>query len=423
MSAFLQDHSTGSTQAWPNPSGGFLFFLGLAAVGAGMGNLVPAVLTTSLKATALDPAGATTLLSTVIGISALWSLLSFPVLGRLSDRTTGRLGRRRPFLLLGAALFVVGAVLMLIGQSTPVLVLSGIATALGFSSATVACTAVVADQFAPERRGPASAVVGLSLPVGAVAGLFIAQLVAPDLDAMILLPAAIAALGCVAFAIRLPDARATRREPFGWIDLLRTFWVSPRRRPDFGWAWLSRLMVFLGVAAIQAYQPFYLIVVLHHPPAEVANAVFLSTLVLTVMALLFAPLAGKLSDRVGRRKPFVVAAAVIFAVGLTTAAFATSFGMFLVAVAIVGLGQGAYFAVDIALITQLLPDPDNPAKDLGIMNIASTLPSSLIPAIAPAVLAIGATAASPQNFTALFVLGAVAGLVGAVLVLPIRKVS
>ncbi|MFJ5989244.1 MFS transporter [Lentzea sp. NPDC092896] len=422
MSAFLEDQPIESV-SWRNPRGGFLFFLGLAAVGAGMGNLVPAVLTTSLKATVIDPSGATTLLSTVIGISALFSLLSFPVLGRLSDRTTGRLGRRRPFLLLGAALFVLGAVLMLVGQSTPVLVLSGIATALGFSSATVACTAVVADQFSPDRRGPASAIVGLSLPVGAVVGLFIAQLVAPNLGAMILLPAAVAALGCVLFAFRLSDPRWTRKEPFGWLDLARTFWVNPRRRPDFAWAWLSRLMVFLGVAAIQAYQPFYLIVVLHYPPAEVANAVFLSTLVLTATALLFAPPAGKLSDRVGRRKPFVIAAAVIFAAGLTTAAFATSFGMFLVATAIVGLGQGAYFAVDIALITQLLPDPDNPAKDLGIMNIASTLPSSLIPAIAPAVLAIGATAAAPQNFTALFVLGAAAGLLGAFFILPIRRAS
>lgn len=115
----------------------------------------------------------------------------------------------------------------------------------------------------------------------------------------------------------------------------------------------------------------------------------------------------------------MIVAALIFGAGLALAAFADSFGAFLVAIGIVGLGQGVYFAVDIALVTQILPDP---AKDLGIMNVASTLPSSIVPAIAPAVLTIGATAAMPENFAALFLLGAVAGLLGALLILPIRKV-
>ncbi len=108
--------------------------------------------------------------------------------------------------------------------------------------------------------------------------------------------------------------------------------------------------------------------------------------------------------------------------GLALASFADSFPAFLVAIGIVGLGQGVYMAVDIALVTQVLPDPANPAKDLGIMNLASTLPATLVPALAPVVLAIGATATSPQNFTALFLFGAIAALVGAVCILPIRGV-
>jgi MFS family permease len=176
------------------------------------------------------------------------------------------------------------------------------------------------------------------------------------------------------------------------------------------------------VAAIQAYQAFYLIMVLHFAPTAVAGAVFLSTLVLTGAALLLAPVAGKLSDRIGRRKAFVITAAVIFAIGLTLASSANSFPAFLVAMGVVGAGQGVYMAVDIALVTEVLPDPNNPAKDLGIMNLASTLPGTIIPAAAPVVLAIGASTQHPQNFTALFLLGAIAGVLGAALILPIRKV-
>jgi hypothetical protein len=87
-----------------------------------------------------------------------------------------------------------------------------------------------------------------------------------------------------------------------------------------------------------------------------------------------------------------------------------------------GLGQGVYFAVDFALVTQILPDPGNPAKDLGIMNLASQLLSSAVPAIAPLLLTFGATASTPQNFTSLFVAGAIAALLGALFIIPIRTV-
>jgi MFS family permease len=420
----LSGPGTTSPGGWAAPRRGFLFFFAFAAIGSAMAVLVPAVLTLSVKASLLDPAGATTMVSLVTSISALCSLVAFPVFGRLSDRTTSRLGRRRPFLLLGAALFAVGGIGLQLGTTTLALTLAASCTTVGSSAAIVAFTSVIPDQLPPDRRGPASAAVGLSLPVGAVTGLYIAQLVSPDLPAMILIPAGIAVLGSVLFAMTMTDHRlpAGERPAFAWHDLPGTFWVNPVRHPNFGYAWLSRLLIFFGVAAIQAYQAFYLIDVFHVSPADVAGRVFLSTLVLTAAALLFAPLAGKASDRVGRRKPFVVTAAVIFAAGLTLATFTSSFPLFLIAMGVIGVGQGVYFAVDVALITQVLPDPDNPAKDLGLMNLASNLPTSLVPALAPALLALGASAAAPRNFPALFVTGAIAGLLGACLILPIRKV-
>jgi MFS family permease len=240
---------------------------------------------------------------------------------------------------------------------------------------------------------------------------------------MFLLPAAVGVLGSLLFAVRLNDRRLTAEErpPFGGRDFLGPFWVSPSEHPSFAWAWASRFLIFFGIAAVQAYQAFYLIKVLGYTTENVSGAIFLSTLVLTVAAVLCAPIAGKVSDRIGRRKPFVVAAALIFTVGLLLVAVAHSFPAFLVAVAIVGLGQGVYMAVDIALVTQILPDPQNPAKDLGLINLGSMLPQSVVPAVAPAILAIGATHAHPENFPALFIAGAIAGLIGAALILPIRK--
>ena len=340
----------------------------------------------------------------------------------LSDRTTGRLGRRRPYLLGGAALIAAGSVLTAVAGSVLALTLAYVVLGTGAIAALVATSAVVPDQFEPARRGVPSSMVGLGAPIGAVLGLFLAQLVQPHLTAMILLPAGVAVLALVLLSVVLKDRRLSpdERPAFALREFAGTFWVSPRRYPSFGLAWASRLFVFLGIAAVNAYQAFYLIEVQHVDEETVGTTIFLATLILTVVSLIFAPLAGKLSDRVGRRKPFVVVAALIFATGLGLVAAASSIPAFLLAIGVVGLGQGVYLAVDFALITQVLPDPANPGKDLGIMNLANSLPTLIVPAVAPALLAIAATA--PHNFTALFVAGAIAAIVSAVFILPIRAV-
>jgi MFS family permease len=404
------------------PPRGLLVALAAGAITAPLANLVPAVLTLPLAAARIDPAGATSLLSLVVALGSICSLVAFPVMGRLSDRTTGRLGRRRPYLLGGAALTAAGGIVTALAAQPVTLVAGYVLTSIGFSATFVACTAVIPDQIPAGRRGPASAIVGLSLPVGVLVGLFVAQLVSPNLTAMILLPAAIGCVGALVLAAAMTDRPITAEErpAFDVREFLRTFYVSPGHAPNFAWAWWSRLLIFVGVAAIQAYQAFFLIAVLGFTPENVAGAVFLTTLVLTGPSVLVAPIAARASDRIGRRKPFVVVAALIFTVGLGLAATAHTFTAFVVAMAVLGIGQGIYLAVDIALVTHVLPDPANPAKDLGIMNLANTLPLSIIPAIAPAILLIGASVENPQNFAALFGFGAIAGLIGALLIVPIR---
>jgi len=93
--------------------------------------------------------------------------------------------------------------------------------------------------------------------------------------------------------------------------------------------------------------------------------------------------------------------------------------LFLIGAAIYGIGQGVYFAVDMALVAAVLPNPDDTAKDLGVFNIASVLPQSLAPVIAPVFLAIGSVPGG--NLSAVFLAGAVIAVIGAFAVLPIKK--
>ncbi|MFC8798474.1 MFS transporter [Promicromonospora sp. NPDC057138] len=138
----------------------------------------------------------------------------------------------------------------------------------------------------------------------------------------------------------------------------------------------------------------------------------LRLMVLQAAVLLLAGSAGgALSDRTGRRKVFVIVSTVLAGAGLLVFAFAGAPAHLYLGAALFGAGLGAYFAVDLALVTDVLPNRETEAaKNMGVFNIANALPQSLAPALAPALLAVG----SGGNYTALFVVGAVVAVVGAV---------
>ena len=127
--------------------------------------------------------------------------------------------------------------------------------------------------------------------------------------------------------------------------------------------------------------------------------------------------AGRLSDRTGRRKAFVAAAAMTYGVALFVIAAADSFSGFLVGMAISGLGFGTYLAVDLALVADVLPDAADSARDLGLFNIANALPYALAPAVAPVILA-----ASGDSYSVLYAVAGACALLAAAAVVPIRAV-
>ncbi len=120
----------------------------------------------------------------------------------------------------------------------------------------------------------------------------------------------------------------------------------------------------------------------------------------------------------GSRKPFVIGGALIATVGLVMIPAAESLAMVFVGTIICNIGGGVFMSVDMALVTQVLPNDEDAAKDLGVLNIANALPQSIGPAIAPLLLAIG----TGHNYPALYGFGVVCALLGAFLVTRIRGV-
>jgi hypothetical protein len=221
------------------------------------------------------------------------------------------------------------------------------------------------------------------------------------------------------FALVLDDRRLepTDRPAWSLRQLVSTYYVSPRRYPDFAWAFVSRFLFVLAYAFLVTYQAFYLLEHLGSTTAEVPHQIFLGTLVQAAVVVTAALVGGRLSDLTGRRKPFVVAASTVYGVALVVVAVAAGFDGYLVGMAIAGLGFGLYQAVDLALVADVLPETGDAAKDLGVLNIAGALPFSLAPALAPAILAVGA-----GSYRVLYVVAGLCAVLGAAAILPVRRV-
>jgi MFS family permease len=216
----------------------------------------------------------------------------------------------------------------------------------------------------------------------------------------------------------LHDRRLARTDRPTWSlrEFAGTFYVNPRKNPDFAWAFASRFLFVLAYAFLTTYQAYYLLEKIGSAEAEVPQQIFLGTLVQSAVIVAASLIGGRLSDQTGRRKIFVLTAAIVYGVAMFVIALASDFNGFLVGMAIGGLGFGMYIAVDLALVADVLQDKDH-AKDLGVMNIAGALPFSIGPAIASVILAIGG-----GSYGVLYAVGGVCAILGAAAILPVKRV-
>jgi MFS family permease len=398
---------------------GFLIVLALAYMGIFLGLLTPIIVTMALKLTDFGKGSLSGNLSLVLGVGALFALVGNPLFGKLSDRTTSRLGRRRPWLIGGVTGALVGLVIVATASNVGLVLVGWSITQVSFNATLAALIAVLPDQVPVTQRGLASAFLGVGIPVAAVVGTYIVAGV-DGTFLKFLAPGLIAAVLVILLAVILPDKRIEKgsmpKYTFG--EFARSFYVNPRTAPDFSWAWLSRFLLFMGLSFLLTYQVPYLLDHLHIAENRIGSLVFRATLVQSAVLILVSFIAGPISDRIRRRKAFVLVSAAIYAVGLAIIAFAPNYGGFLIGMAVAGGGQGIYIAVDLALVTDVLPSPETAARDLGVFNIASAGPQSLAPSVAPLFLAI----AGPANFVSLFGAAAVFAGLGAVAILGIRKV-
>ncbi len=399
---------------------GFITLYALAFMSTSLLFIAPLLVTLALKVDSLvGIERAPGSLALVAGTGALLAMIGNPLFGRMSDRTASPLGMRRPWMVIGLVGGSLGILIVALAPSIPVVLAGWCIAQVFFNAQLAAMVAVLPDQVPSVQRGLVSGVLGVCLSVASVCGTFLVKLFTGNMLAMFLAPCAIGGFFVLLFAVSLNDRRLAKADKPAWSlrEFAGTFYVNPRKNPDFAWAFASRFMFVMAYAFLATYQAYYLLDKIGTATADVPQQIFLGALAQSAVIVAASLIGGRLSDRTGRRKIFVLVASIVYGLALFVIAIASDFNGFLVGMAISGLGFGVYVAVDLALVVDVLRDNHNAAKDLGVFNIAGALPFSIAPAIAPAILAFGG-----GSYGVLYTVAGGCAIIGAFAVLPVKRV-
>ncbi len=332
----------------------------------------------------VDPAHQSTYLGLITFIGLLIAMVMQPVIGAISDRSTFRLGRRRPFILAGVLLAV--AILPGIGLAGSFLVLGLIYCLLQVTSnvAQAPFQGLIPDLVPPSQHGRASGMknvmeaTGGFIPMWLTAILFLNRYRAGDGDVWLW-----ATLGLVMalllglLAVTLVTVKETPGSGAALPlrqALSRSFRVRLEGNYNFLWFFGSRFMMAVPFLAVQRYGLYMLrdYTQVADPTAALGNMLGAVGIGLIPSALV----AGYLSDRVGRR-PLIIAAAVIGILGLAGIYAAQAFWLVLIGGGLLGVAYGAFAAASWALATDMV-DPGEEAKYLGLTNLATTSGGALV---------------------------------------------
>jgi len=398
---------------------GWMSLLFFANIALWLGVYAPIQVLLPKQAELLDAANKEAVFSLVTGIGAVVALIANPAVGLLSDRTCSARGRRHPWTAAGAAVAAAGLVVLAFAPNVAIMVLGWCLVQAGLNGMLAMLVSAIADRVPVPQRAQVGGLVGIAQMLGTVLGAVVV-VVMLDLAGLPLgyaVCAAIVLAGAAAFVLRTPDARlpVAFRPSARTRDVLANLWISPRRHPDFAWAWGCHFMINLGNAFGTLYLLFFLKDAVHYEDPDTGLLIMMG--LYGAALIVGALIAGHFSDKTGRRKPYVLAASAVMAIAALLLVVWQNWTAALAASPLLGVGFGAYMAVALAMLTQVLPTAQDRAKDLGVINIANSLPQVVAPMLTAPILAyLG-------GYPSLFAASALSTVIAAVLVTRVKGVS
>lgn len=363
----------------------FQILLGLANAGTIITLMPVLVVLIPAQITQMDPVHSASNLARVLALGAAGAMVGNPLAGALSDRTTSRLGRRRPWMMIGMLGNGFGLMLLANGYNIPLLTLGWITVQFFGNVLLSSYSAILPDRVPVYQRGTTQAIIGLASPIAVILGdLLITRLT--DIRLTYYLIILIQMILTLMFVLQYRETQLPKNvlPPFRIRTFLTSFWISPRRYPEFGRLWLMWLMAWIGqnlgtggffflfVKNITRYENLY-------PGHSVQEGIALLQMLQIAFGVPLMMIVGVISDRLQIRKIFVLIGIILMGSGLILLSAFSYWQWVAVASVTLGMGFWIFYSQGLAMITQKLPSASDRGKDLGVINIGSTLPQIVMP--------------------------------------------
>lgn len=370
----------------------------------------------ALQVQRIDPAGAAGGLALIVGIGAIGAMVGAPIAGALTDRTRTRFGGRAPWIVVGAVASLVIAVLMGVAGSIALLAVYWLLMQIATNFLLTPMSVHIPERVPVPRRGLFSGAFGLAQLAGSTAGASFGALFSTVIPLGYLIVGIALLLSALVFVgVNKRSNLDVPRQATNVKAILMTFWVNPRKHPNFAWAFAGRFLLMVGYFPLTAYLLYILQDYVGLGSAAVGTVAAVSSAIL-VGSIVGSPIAGFLADRIKATKPIILGTSIVLIVGFLVPFLWPSVPGMLVYGFCAGAGLSGYLAVDYVLITQVLPNADEAGKDLGIINVTTTLPQTIGVAVAGTIVTVFG------GYAALFPFAVVFVVLGALLLFRIRGV-
>jgi len=322
----------------------------------------------------------------LLGVAALLgglvAMVVQPLAGSLSDRTRGRWGRRAPWIVAGATLSTL-IVAWVADASSAVVLVGGLLLLQGSANVAQGPYQGYIPDLVPETQvGTASGLMGLIrlmgviggtalVSIGARTGDYATPLVVAGVIQLLLAGVSVASVR----GIDVPDQSEGHARTGISGGLRAAFGRDVLRERSFLAMTATRLLFLMGPAVFVGFSLYYVRDALGQSGGALQEWLTIGTITVGLGTLLGTLPGARLSDRLGR-KMVIRIAAVLTAMGIILTALAPSPLLAIPGILLLGLGSGAYIAVDWALMTETIPT-EQAGRYMGLANIANSIATPL----------------------------------------------
>jgi len=319
----------------------------------------------------------------VVMVGALWAMVGPGLFGYLSDRCRSRFGRRRPFIAIGGALTAVALVFMGAANQMWMFVLAYLILQISDDIGTGPYSALIPDYVPEDERGRAAGIMGL-LKLAAQIGAAVTGLILGGNVMMIYIVIAIInILAAIWVLVTVKEPPYAFDSPANRVNIGQALrgMFKPFRRPDFRWIWLTSFLNAFGFYLILVYMRNYLKdsvldiqgLTEKEADAKILMHAIILAVIISLTGALASIIAGKLADRVGRKKIIFWSGVIMFAT-LVPFALIPNYTMMQVLAMFFGIGYGAYLSSDWALVSDVMESDENFGRDMGLWQMSVATP-------------------------------------------------